>query len=84
MLTMAQQSKAASEGTNADFDILSAMFSEDRPRQLKIAMAQQFEGIHNIERARDVGSVHAIIPAVDLRPRLIDAVERGMERAGAT
>jgi hypothetical protein len=25
--------------------------------------------------------VHAIIPAVQLRPQLIDAVERGMERA---
>ncbi|MBL9161400.1 MAG: hypothetical protein JNL18_01530 [Planctomycetaceae bacterium] len=42
---MAQQSKAASEGVNADFDILAAMFSDDRPRQLKIAMAQQFEGM---------------------------------------
>ena len=37
--------------------------------------------IHNIERARDVGSVHAIVPAAELRPRLIDAVERGMDRA---
>ena len=44
-------------------------------------MAAQFEGIHNIERARDVGSVHSIVPAAELRPRLIDAVERGMERA---
>lgn len=42
---MAQQSKAASEGVNADFDILAAMFSDDRPRKLKIAMAQQFEGM---------------------------------------
>ncbi|MDQ1661869.1 MAG: hypothetical protein QOJ68_1849 [Blastococcus sp.] len=44
-------------------------------------VAAQFEGIHNIERARDVGSVHAIIPAAELRPRLIAAVERGMDRA---
>ena len=44
-------------------------------------VAAEFEGIHNIERARGVGSVHAIIPAAELRPRLIDAVERGMERA---
>ena len=44
-------------------------------------VAAEFEGIHNIERARDVGSVHAIVPAAELRPRLIDAVERGMERA---
>jgi hypothetical protein len=37
--------------------------------------------MHNIKRARDGGSVHAIIPAAELRPRLIDAVERGMARA---
>ena len=42
---MAQQSKAASEGVNADFDIFTAMLSDDRPRQLKIAFAQQFEGM---------------------------------------
>ena len=30
----------------------------------------------------DVGSVHAIVPAAELRPRLIAAVERGMSRAG--
>ena len=47
-------------------------------------VAAEFEGIHNIERAREVGSVHAIIPAAELRPHLIDAVERGMERAVGT
>jgi hypothetical protein len=45
-------------------------------------VAAEFEAIHNIERARQMGSVHAIIPAAELRPRLIDAVVRGMERAG--
>jgi acetyl-CoA carboxylase carboxyltransferase component len=44
-------------------------------------VAAEFEGVHDIERARRVGSVHAIIPAAELRPRLIAAVERGMERA---
>jgi acetyl-CoA carboxylase carboxyltransferase component len=44
-------------------------------------VAAEFEGIHDIERARRVGSVHAIVPAAELRPRLIAAVERGMERA---
>ena len=43
-------------------------------------VAAEFEGIHDIERARRVGSVHDIIPAAELRPRLIDAVERGMAR----
>jgi len=45
-------------------------------------VAAEFEGIHDIERARRVGSVHAIVPAAELRPQLIAAVERGMERAG--
>jgi acetyl/propionyl-CoA carboxylase alpha subunit/acetyl-CoA carboxylase carboxyltransferase component len=44
-------------------------------------VAAEFEAVHDIERARRTGSVHAIIPAAELRPRLIAAVERGMERA---
>jgi hypothetical protein len=43
-------------------------------------VAAEFEAVHDIERARRVGSVHAIIPAAELRPRLIAAVERGMQR----
>jgi acetyl-CoA carboxylase carboxyltransferase component len=61
---------------------LAALRSSVRSEKLG-EVAAQFEGIHNIERARDVGSVHAIIPAAELRPRLIDAVERGMDRAVA-
>ena len=45
-------------------------------------VAVEFEQIHNIERAREVGSVHTIIPAVELRPYLIQAVARGMARTG--
>ena len=44
-------------------------------------VAAEFEAVHDIERARRVGSMHDIIPAAELRPRLIAAVERGMERA---
>jgi acetyl-CoA carboxylase carboxyltransferase component len=47
-------------------------------------VAAEFEAVHDIERARRVGSVHDIVPAADLRPRLISAVERGMERAART
>ena len=45
-------------------------------------VAVEFEQIHNIERAREVGSVHTIIPAAAMRPYLIDAVARGMARTG--
>jgi acetyl-CoA carboxylase carboxyltransferase component len=35
--------------------------------------------VHDIERARQTSSVHPVIPVAELRPRLIAAVERGME-----
>jgi acetyl/propionyl-CoA carboxylase alpha subunit/acetyl-CoA carboxylase carboxyltransferase component len=44
-------------------------------------VAAEFEQVHNIERALSVGSVHAIIPARELRPYLISAVERGIRSA---
>nr|WP_169310528.1 hypothetical protein [Rhodococcus oryzae] len=40
----------------------------------------RFEAIHNIERAREVDSVDAIVPAAKLRPYIAAAVERGMAR----
>ena len=43
-------------------------------------VADEFDGIHTIERALRVGSVDRIIPAADLRPYVIDALERGMAR----
>jgi acetyl/propionyl-CoA carboxylase alpha subunit/acetyl-CoA carboxylase carboxyltransferase component len=43
-------------------------------------LADEFDRVHSIERAREVGSVQAIVPADRLRPYLIDAVRRGMER----
>jgi hypothetical protein len=42
--------------------------------------AAEFDRIHTIYRARDVGSVHRIVPAAELRPYLVDALERGMAR----
>ena len=44
-------------------------------------VATEFEQVHNIQRAQAVGSVDAIIPARDLRPYLVGAIERGLERA---
>ena len=41
-------------------------------------VAAEFEAVHNIERSQRVGSVHAIIPAAELRPRIVAALERGM------
>jgi acetyl/propionyl-CoA carboxylase alpha subunit/acetyl-CoA carboxylase carboxyltransferase component len=43
-------------------------------------VAAEFEAVHNVERARQMGSVHSIIPAAELRPRIAAALERGMTR----
>ena len=42
--------------------------------------AGEFDSIHSIERAVEVGSVERIVAPAQLRPYLIDAVERGMQR----
>ena len=43
-------------------------------------VAAEFDAIHTVERAEQVGSVHRIVPAARLRPYLVEAVERGMRR----
>jgi acetyl/propionyl-CoA carboxylase alpha subunit/acetyl-CoA carboxylase carboxyltransferase component len=43
-------------------------------------VADEFDRIHSIERAKEVGSVQAIIPAGGLRPYLVEAVARGIRR----
>jgi len=45
-------------------------------------VAAEFDAVHSVERAREVGSVHRIIEAAALRPELIAAVRRGMARTG--
>lgn len=45
-------------------------------------VASEFDQIHSIGRARDVGSVDAIISPAELRPYLVGAVERGRQRSG--
>ena len=43
-------------------------------------VADEFDAIHTIQRALRVGSVDRIIPAAELRPYVVDALERGMAR----
>ncbi len=44
-------------------------------------VAEAFDAVHDVERALRVGSLDRIIAAADLRPYLVDAVERGIARA---
>ncbi|GAB3971980.1 biotin carboxylase N-terminal domain-containing protein [Actinoallomurus acanthiterrae] len=41
-------------------------------------VAAEFDRVHSIQRAVEVGSVDAIISSAELRPRIIEAIERGM------
>ena len=43
-------------------------------------VAREFDVVHSIDRAREMGSVDRIIPASSLRPYLVGALERGMAR----
>ena len=63
-----------------------ALWAEVRSEYLGI-LAAEFDAVHSVERAVQVGSVDRIVPAAELRPSLVAAVERGMQatldRAGA-
>jgi acetyl/propionyl-CoA carboxylase alpha subunit/acetyl-CoA carboxylase carboxyltransferase component len=56
-----------------------SLYGEVRSRKLG-EFAAEFDAVHSIERAVEVGSVERIVGARDLRPYLIDAVQRGMRR----
>ncbi len=43
-------------------------------------VASEFDQVHSVERALRVGSVRSLVSAAQLRPALIDAVERGIRR----
>jgi acetyl-CoA carboxylase carboxyltransferase component len=43
-------------------------------------VASEFDHIHTVQRARHVGSIDYVIPPAELRPYLVKALERGMER----
>jgi acetyl-CoA carboxylase carboxyltransferase component len=43
-------------------------------------VGEEYDRVHSIERALKVGSLDRIIAARELRPYLVDAVERGMAR----
>jgi hypothetical protein len=61
-------------GLQAEFDrVLEDVRSEKLGE-----VADEFDRVHTIERAQQVGSVDCIISAAGLRPYLIDALERGM------
>ncbi len=73
----AEAASASGAEASAARAALARISAEVRSAKLR-EVADEFDGIHTIDRARRVGSVDRIIKAETLRPYVIDALERGM------
>jgi acetyl/propionyl-CoA carboxylase alpha subunit/acetyl-CoA carboxylase carboxyltransferase component len=74
--------QAVSGATGAERARLSTKLAEERTsvRAEKLTqVAQEFDSVHSIHRAVAVGSVDAVISARELRPRIIAAVQSGLQ-----
>ena len=59
----------------ADGELVAAVRSERLGE-----VGDEYDTVHSVERALKVGSLDRIIAPRDLRPYLIDALERGMAK----
>ena len=80
--------KALAAASGADAARLRSALAEvtEQVRSRKLGeVAGEFDAVHTVERAQRVGSVDRIIAARELRPYVVDALERGMahQRAAA-
>ncbi|UOZ03542.1 biotin carboxylase N-terminal domain-containing protein [Amycolatopsis sp. WQ 127309] len=72
-----------SETSGAERAALNAQLAEVQSsvRAEKVGeVAAEFDRVHNIQRAVEVGSVDAIISAAELRPRIIESIEHGLKK----
>ncbi len=80
----AQAAAAAAKGPEAGRLRAQAAAVAAAVRSEKLGeVADEFDSIHTIERALRMGSVDRIIKAEELRPYVIDALERGMAKFAA-
>jgi acetyl/propionyl-CoA carboxylase alpha subunit/acetyl-CoA carboxylase carboxyltransferase component len=61
----------------AEFDRLR----RDVTIEKRAEVAAEFDAVHSVERAKRVGSIEEIIPAREIRPYLIDILERDLKRS---
>ena len=76
-----EEKAAAAEGNErvrlrAEAAALSAAVRAEKLGEV----ATEFDLIHSVERAREMGSISAIVPADRLRGYVIDAIDRGVAR----
>ena len=73
------QAEGAEEGRlRAQWDELFKIVHSEKLGE----MAAEFDRVHSVQRALEVGALNYIIPPANLRPYLIDAVERGIAKRG--
>jgi len=72
----AETSGAARAALNAALTEVQASVRAEKLSEV----AAEFDRIHSIQRAVEVGSVDEIISVPELRPRIIDAIEHGLRR----
>ena len=46
----------------------------------RVGIADEFDRVHSVHRALEVGALNRILPPANLRPYLINAVENGIAR----
>lgn len=80
--SMAQQSQAAADGENPEADLMAALFSKDRPRQFKIAMAKQFESMETLMNGLSGPDGSTII--TERNKRALDVLEDELEAGKMT
>jgi len=68
---VAAASGAERAGLTAEFEELRSSVRAEKLGEV----ATEFDRVHNIQRAVEVGSVDAVIRAAELRPRIIEAIE---------
>ena len=76
-LAMAEASGAEKARLRGQWDALFKAVHSEKLGE----MAAEFDRVHSVQRALDVGALNYIIPPANLRPYLIHAVERGIRRA---
>jgi acetyl-CoA carboxylase carboxyltransferase component len=80
---VAELAGRVAEAESGEAKVLQARLDEVRAevRSMKLGeVADEFDTIHDVHRAREMGSVDEIIPGDRLRPFIIEALERGIER----
>ncbi len=80
VVELAAAVEAATGPEKAPLRARMAALLEQARREKLGEVAAEFDSIHTVQRAQRMGSVHRIIAARTLRPYLIDAVERGIQR----